>query len=115
MRITQLLACVLVVAGSGLPAQAGPIGVAQVRVGTDDLDLTTARGAQAALVRLSRAATAACGGAPDRSPLIRKAGPKFELCRAKAVARAVEQANSPVLSRQFAASHEGQTLRLAKN
>jgi UrcA family protein len=116
MHISRLLACVLVAVGFGVSAQAGPsIATVQVRVSTEDLDLTTAAGAQAVLARLSRAATAACGGTPDGSPLIRNAVQKFELCRARAVAGAVAQSQSPVLQTQFAATREGQILRLAAN
>jgi len=115
MHISRLLACVLAVAGYGLSAQAGPIGAVQVRVSTEGLDLTTTAGADAALARLSRAATQACGGTPDGSPLINNAARKFELCRARAVAGAVAQSRSPVLQTRFAASHEGQVLRLAAN
>jgi UrcA family protein len=94
-------------------AQAAPIEVAETKVTSASLDLSTEAGADQFLARIERAATQVCGGYPDLSPLASNALQRFRACRAKAVATAVAQSGSPMVQRQFAASEAARHLRVA--
>lgn len=111
------LAAALAIAACGDaagPAQArSNLTTIQIRVSSAGMDLTTEAGADAFLKRLSRAATNACGGYPDSSPHITDAQQRFRACRAKALAGAVEQSQSAMLQRRFAARLNAATPRLA--
>jgi UrcA family protein len=113
---TLVAGCTAVTLASwALAAEAGPpFTQTQVRVTSQDLDLTTEAGATKYLARLSRAAGEACGGGPDHSPLVRNGVRVFQDCHAKTLARAVAQSASPILQHQFAATQEAAGLRLAR-
>jgi UrcA family protein len=86
----------------------------QIRVSSKGLDLTTEAGATQFLDRLSRAASAACGGYPDPSPIITDAPRRFRLCREKAVAGAVAQSQSELLKRQLTIREADGKVRMAR-
>jgi len=113
-HICLLIASLLSAAALAPAAHAGPdVRTVQVRVSSAGLDLTTEAGAGLYLKRLARAATAACGGQPDYSPLVLSSEKRFQACRAKALADGVAQSASPMVQRQYAAAQDA--LRLAKN
>jgi UrcA family protein len=116
MRIhpAPLLACTLAIAALGGPALAGPsLNTVEVRVSSEGLDLTSQAGAEQFLQRLSQAATQACGGAPDSSPLVKDAARRFRQCRLTAVAVAVGNSRSPKVWRAFTATLQADSRRLA--
>lgn len=80
--------------------------ILSVAVSRADLDLTRPADAAVLLQRVETAARKACGGDPRRHPsyevmprYVRKA---FAECRVDAVARAVDEVGSPMLSRAHA-------------
>jgi UrcA family protein len=83
--------------------------ILSVSVSHADLDLTRAADAGVLLKRFEAAAWKACGGDPRRHPsyevMPRYVREAFAECRADAVARAVDEVGSPVLSRAHA-EHE---------
>lgn len=90
---------------AGAAAAQGPDLAAEARaipVQYADLDLSSARDADALLSRLRYAALRACGGDQiDRAgPATRRA---IESCREQAVERAVAQLDEPALSERYAA------------
>jgi len=103
-----LLPCALAIGALGAgPALAGPtINTVEIRVSSAGLDLNTRAGADQFLLRLWRAATAACGGLPDTSPLVKEPNRAFRLCRAKALTEALANSHSPWLTRQIAVTGE---------
>lgn len=92
--------------GLGVALAAGTAGaegasVRMARVPFGDLDLATARGAQALLHRLSVAAKAICAAGP-RSPLLPHEPGRADRCRHDAMAGAVERLNRPQLTLAYA-------------
>jgi UrcA family protein len=80
----------------------------EVRVNVRDLNLQTPAGAQALLRRVSDAANQVCGG----EPLIYNLGDRqrFRRCRAEAIARAVRDADTPMVTALAHRSAEPLTL-----
>jgi len=70
--------------------------VPSVSVKYGDLNIRSPAGAQVLLRRIEAAADTACGGAPDIRQLNEWAN--FEACRSSAVARAVVEVDSPMLT-----------------
>jgi UrcA family protein len=114
IRPIPLLACTLALAAFGRPALADPgLSRVEVHVSSEGLDLASQAGADQFLQRLSRAATEACGGAPDGSPLIKRPVRKFRQCRIAALAAAVAGSRSRMVWREFGATLEAESVRLA--
>jgi UrcA family protein len=112
-RLCLLIAGLLAAAGLGPVVHARPdVRTVQVRVSSAGLDLTTEAGAGVYLKRLARAATAACGGQPDHSPLVFASEKRFQACRTRALADVVAR-SPPIVQRHYAAAQDG--VRLAKN
>jgi UrcA family protein len=112
-RHVCLLVMAVLSAGAVAPAaHADPdVRTVSVRVASEGLDLSTETGAAVYLKRLARAATEACGGQPDYSPLARLGEQRFQACRAKALSAVVAQSASPLVKRQYAATQDA--LRIA--
>jgi UrcA family protein len=112
-HISLLVAAALGASALAPAAHAEPdVRTMSVRVTSAGLDLTTEAGAGLFLKRLSRAATEACGGQPDSSPLATSAAKRFETCRSEALSTAVVRSASPLVQRLYAAT---QAPRLARN
>jgi len=107
-RHIPLLVIAALSAGALAPAaQAAPdVRTVSVRVTSAGLDLTTEAGAAVYLKRLARAATEACGGQPDYSPLATSGAKRFEACRGRALSTAVAQSASPLVQRRYAATQD---------
>jgi UrcA family protein len=115
MRALAIVASATVVAlASGPALAAGPEPTtAQVSVRLGDLDLNTARDAHAAIARLTRAASEACGEQPGVSPDLIRLSDAFHRCRATTLATAVTQINTAAIDVAFAEAR-GHVMRVAK-
>lgn len=120
MRLISLALAGAVVIAAPVAAQAAPRPDAgpetvNVVVSTKGLDLTSQKAARRLLRRLARAASAACGESEAESPLLPPDVRRdYRRCRADALADVVARSNIPELQRQYAATREGQRLRLAR-
>jgi UrcA family protein len=114
MRHHLLIPIAAIVLGGASDSVSQPsIQTVSVTVSTAGYDLNTAEGADALLKRLSWAATKACGGGPDSSPIVLRARQRYRACQVKALEAAVAQSRSELLKVRFARSQEAQPRRLA--
>lgn len=110
-HVCFILACALTACGF-TTAQAEEAVTASARVNSEGLDLSTSAGADRFLKRLSIAAGRVC---IDRRTLITAGvGRDFQICRAKAMAKAVADSRSPVIQQRFAASSKAKVLHLVE-